>query len=182
MYYPRMATQDDYVKTALRLPKGLHLKLQEAADATGKSMNAEIIARLERAFAAPDQTLILSAFARLETALAQAELEKVSERASTMFFALNLRDACERALPFVDDMKTREALEQWATEASGIIHGVDQLEADFKDRLNKIQKSLSTMESLIAPDSSEVSDAGKPLGSRGRSSTRRVIRTKPAKG
>lgn len=175
-----MATQDDYVKTALRLPKALHSKLQEAADATGKSMNAEIIARLERAFSAPDQTLILSAFARLETALAQSELEKVSERARTTLFALNLRDACERALPLIEDTKTREALKAWASEASGVIHGVEQLEADFKDRLKKIEKSISSMESLIEPSPSETSAAKAPNG-RTESTARRVTRAKPAK-
>jgi len=41
-----MATQDDYIKTALRLPRELHEKLQLAAKEKGRSMNAEIISRL----------------------------------------------------------------------------------------------------------------------------------------
>jgi regulator of replication initiation timing len=42
--------QDDYLKTALRLPRDLHAKIQEAATASGRSMNAEIVARLEKSF------------------------------------------------------------------------------------------------------------------------------------
>lgn len=44
-----MATsyQDDYLKTALRLPRELHAKLMDAARASGRSLNAELIARLE---------------------------------------------------------------------------------------------------------------------------------------
>lgn len=42
--------QDDYLKTALRLPRNLHAKIQEAGLASGRSMNAEIVARLEAGF------------------------------------------------------------------------------------------------------------------------------------
>jgi predicted DNA-binding protein len=40
--------QDDYKKTALRLPPELHERLHEAATASGRSYNAEIVARLEQ--------------------------------------------------------------------------------------------------------------------------------------
>jgi hypothetical protein len=40
-------TQDDWVKTALRLPKALHAEIQAAADDNVHSMNAEILQRLE---------------------------------------------------------------------------------------------------------------------------------------
>lgn len=39
--------QRDYVKTALRLPEKLRDELQDAAARNGRSMNAEILARLE---------------------------------------------------------------------------------------------------------------------------------------
>lgn len=45
--------QDNFQKTALRLPKELHARLHEAATKTGRSYNAEIIARLEASFAEP---------------------------------------------------------------------------------------------------------------------------------
>ncbi|MDR8026973.1 Arc family DNA-binding protein [Burkholderia cenocepacia] len=45
--------QDDYLKTALRLPRDLHAKIQEAAQQSGRSMNAEIIERLLQSLNAP---------------------------------------------------------------------------------------------------------------------------------
>lgn len=50
-----MARQDDYIRTALRLPPDMHKALHESADASGKSFNAEIIARLQASFAEPTQ-------------------------------------------------------------------------------------------------------------------------------
>ena len=45
-------SQDDFQKTALRLPKDLHARVHEAAAEIGRSYNAEIIARLESTFTA----------------------------------------------------------------------------------------------------------------------------------
>jgi hypothetical protein len=45
--------QDDYIKTALRLPRDLHVKLLSAAEKNGRSMNSEIIDQLQRAFNQP---------------------------------------------------------------------------------------------------------------------------------
>lgn len=45
-----MARQDDYIRTALRLPPDMHKALHDSADASGKSFNAEIIARLQSTF------------------------------------------------------------------------------------------------------------------------------------
>ena len=42
-----MANQDDFIKTALRIPRALHAGIQAAAEQTGRSMNAEILGRLQ---------------------------------------------------------------------------------------------------------------------------------------
>lgn len=42
--------EDRYTRITLRLPKELHAQLQKAADDTSKSMNAEIVARLQGSF------------------------------------------------------------------------------------------------------------------------------------
>jgi len=42
--------QQDIQKTALRVPRELHTKIHEAADSNGRSMNAEIVHRLESSF------------------------------------------------------------------------------------------------------------------------------------
>lgn len=52
-YHGGMVTrlnQSDFVKTALRLPPDLHAMLHQAAEASGRSYNAEIVARLQASF------------------------------------------------------------------------------------------------------------------------------------
>lgn len=52
-YHGGMVTrlnQSDYVKTALRLPPEVHAQIHQAADKSGRSYNAEIVARLEASF------------------------------------------------------------------------------------------------------------------------------------
>ena len=61
----RIAKQIDYLKTALRLPRDLHTKIHEAADSSGRTMNAEIVSRLERTF--------FEDFARLDDSPSEAK-------------------------------------------------------------------------------------------------------------
>lgn len=48
----QLTNQDDFLKTALRIPRDLHEQIQSAARTTGRSMNAEIVARLHQSFEA----------------------------------------------------------------------------------------------------------------------------------
>lgn len=81
-----MPTQDDFVKTALRLPRDLHAKIQAAAISAGRSMNAEMIGRLqasidEQAYALLMARLRASEDALLETTRKQRDqLLRVVER------------------------------------------------------------------------------------------------------
>lgn len=52
--------QDDYIKTALRLPRELHTELTGAADREGRSLNSEIIARLQRSFSETESGAVSS--------------------------------------------------------------------------------------------------------------------------
>ncbi len=47
-----MNDDDRYTRITLRIPKELHASLAERADATSKSLNAEIVARLDESFLA----------------------------------------------------------------------------------------------------------------------------------
>jgi hypothetical protein len=38
--------QDNYIRTALRLPRDLHAKVHESAREQGRTLNAELIARI----------------------------------------------------------------------------------------------------------------------------------------
>lgn len=46
----QLSNQDDFIKTAFRLPRDLHAAIQKSATNSGRSMNAEIIALLEATF------------------------------------------------------------------------------------------------------------------------------------
>lgn len=61
-----MGKQDDFFRTQIRIPTGIHLALKEAAEESGRSMNAEIVARLEQSFS-PGQGLIGQAMIESET-------------------------------------------------------------------------------------------------------------------
>lgn len=52
---PHKAVQSEYVQSAVRMPRKLRAELQDAAERNGRSMNAEILARLE---ASPLEQLI----------------------------------------------------------------------------------------------------------------------------
>lgn len=46
-----MEDEDRYTRITLRIPKNLHARIAQAAEATSKSQNAEIVLRLEQSFA-----------------------------------------------------------------------------------------------------------------------------------
>jgi len=71
-----MAKQDDYIKTALRLPRALHIRLTDAAEARGNSLNAEFVARLEGSFAEPPESVFQLRY--METQLLARQLDLAS--------------------------------------------------------------------------------------------------------
>lgn len=72
-----MGKQDEFIKTALRVPPDLHKQLHEAAAANNRTFNAEIVSRLQNSFPQPSEnpvikvpdTLILEHLARLKELL-----------------------------------------------------------------------------------------------------------------
>lgn len=53
-------TQDNFVRTALRLPPELHKRVHEAAAACERTFNAELIARIEASFRLSDENEALT--------------------------------------------------------------------------------------------------------------------------
>jgi len=117
-------------------------QLEASAQQAGRSLNAEIVARLEGSFSTPESAILLSAFERLNTVLAQVELEKVSEKARTVLFAVNLREVCEKLLELSPDPKTRAELNSFIKDASAVIHGADGIQSEFTSRLEKLGATL----------------------------------------
>jgi hypothetical protein len=48
-----MANQDDFIRTALRVPPSLHKQLHDAAKTANRTFNAEIVDRLQASFQPP---------------------------------------------------------------------------------------------------------------------------------
>lgn len=90
-----MATQDNYIKTAFRLPPELHRDLVTAAEVKGRSLNAEIISRLQ-VDDAPAGTLTA-----LTYRIASLEVELQSKRLDIIELAMMLRSVLN--LEILDD-------------------------------------------------------------------------------
>lgn len=127
----------------VRMQPELKERLEAAAQQAGRSLNAEIVARLEASLSTPEHTILLSAFERLDTALAIAEMEKVSERAQSATLAISLRTVCERLLPLVEEPELQAELKGYIAEANPFVHGASKIEADMKNRLDKLAESIA---------------------------------------
>lgn len=98
-----MANQDEYMKTALRLPRDLHAKLMDAAETTGKSLNAEMIARLTESFAGAHSPDLVAKVARLSLALSLVNTQRLGEQTQTIILQRWVRLFGESLLPLVQD-------------------------------------------------------------------------------
>lgn len=118
-----MATQDDFVKTALRLPRSLHAHIQAAAAAAGRSMNAEIIDRLQ---ADPDGAALAVMLTRLRGS--DEELLETTKKQRDLLW--NVVDRAEDVLN-----KTDELMRGGAERDGGI---------------TSVQQSIGALRDLIA--------------------------------
>lgn len=102
VYRQCMDNEDRYTRITLRIPKDLHQQLAEAAEATSKSMNAEIVARLAESFS--DARYRQDMTERLETL--QAKINDLSVKIALLDFEY---DEARRA---VMEMADREETER----------------------------------------------------------------------
>ena len=94
-------SQDDYIRTALRVPRALHSDLHRAADESERSFNAEIIERLKSSFdTAPSVDGAVSqelADSRGQTIRAMVIIQKsLCEAVQRMYGSLDQRDRRDR--------------------------------------------------------------------------------------
>lgn len=109
------APQDDYMKTALRLPRELHGRLMEHAMHRGRSLNSEIVKRLEQTLDDPIEPLQHELEAEvkrrqlLEQKLLQSEFEKGHARAD-LDFERSVAERFRQAADLSDDFRLLTAL------------------------------------------------------------------------
>lgn len=97
-----MAQQDDFIRTALRVPPTLHKAIHEAAAAANRTFNAEIISRLQQSFEDPEaasgavpMTVVDAAIKRAADAAAREARMEIEE--SLRAFGLTLGNAAPPA-------------------------------------------------------------------------------------
>lgn len=144
-----MATQDDYVKTALRLPRDLHLKLQGSADATSKSMNAEIVSRLEESFIG-GQGNLTTAIARLTLELAMVDTAKVTAQMRTTLLAVKIRLLGETLLDRLgaEDEDIKDQARAAINIANEFYHSPESLSAQAELKATALHESLQQINQL----------------------------------
>lgn len=141
----------------VRMQPELKERLEASAQQAGRSLNAEIVARLEGSFSTPEHAILLSAFERLNTDLARLEIEKLTEKAQAARFAFDLRSVCEQLLPHVTSNAEKEQLRGFISDASAVIHGA----ADFDSQLVKrIEALTETIRKRNARPADSPSDQG----------------------
>lgn len=91
VYHHIMATQDDYIKTALRLPRALHAELHTSAESKGRSLNAELIDRLQGG-ADQGANALIQVIARQNADLAERDLDlhKITLQATALAQTLQI--------------------------------------------------------------------------------------------
>lgn len=91
VYHRIMATQDDYIKTALRLPRALHAELHTSAESKGRSLNAELIDRLQGG-ADQGASALIQVIARQNAELAERDLDlhKITLQATALAQTLHI--------------------------------------------------------------------------------------------
>lgn len=129
-----MATQDDFIRTALRVPPDLHKLLHRAATTSNRTFNAEIIARLQSSF---DEQASKAAthINELELELSKQRLHTFAERNKATQYSLALMQMAERLPPgaFADNPRVEEVLQDARDNRDAMtLEAMDHMLKDMK--------------------------------------------------
>lgn len=109
---------DRYTRITLRIPKDLHARLDEEADRTSKSLNAEIIARLQQSFEPKQDSVTALMLAKLQRDQMEAEMEAWRWRMLANDVARVLKYASSAV---ANKRATPDEARDWAKEAEGAL-------------------------------------------------------------
>lgn len=149
-----MDDEDRYIRITLRIPKDLHRSLSEAADQTSKSLNAEIVARLQGSFQGTGDRL--GEQMDLFLMAVQNRSELLGLRADMIRNKLDTLRARMRAISAESELLIRNATTDADFDAAKSkaqeINGVEQESRALGDELEMIQKErhqlVAQMESI----------------------------------
>lgn len=125
-----MNDDDRYIRITLRIPKDLHRQLGEEADATSKSLNAEIVGRLAASFQSsaepspPAEVALPELIEQIERLQAKMDKASILERKNMLVFEMSWLRTRESDLTSYIAQATRriEDLEAALAEAEDAEH------------------------------------------------------------
>lgn len=135
-----MAKQDDYIKTALRIPRVLHSQLMESSASRGRSLNAEFIERLDSSFEAKDQSALAQRVAHLELELLTRQLDLAWFSTLISDVSPHIPQELAEANP---DLKAN--LKMLGRFSKRFSLGKDALERMDRDHEDRLRQALSEM-------------------------------------
>lgn len=159
------APQDDWHKTGLRLPKDLHHALHEAAAASGRSYNGEIVARLQQSFepaphASADAAYLIRRWSR---DISQAAVNEISLKMKLGTYAATIVLWADKVL-FGEKINEAE-LKQWHRDAEielrAAVAAQDETVPAIQ-QLNETQKMLVELQREIARPAAPRKEQKKP--------------------
>lgn len=136
---------DRYIRITLRIPRELHARLDQEADRTSKSLNAEIVNRLDLSFSGRS---LQSIKPRMQLALMESRVATIrANRAVEELRATTLKDQVLRFrtanLP-ADKPELAELEKQLAIAVSAA--------ATLREEYDKVNADLSEMKTSAQPD------------------------------
>jgi tRNA uridine 5-carbamoylmethylation protein Kti12 len=148
-------SQDDFQKTALRLPKKLHALLHEAATENGRSYNAEIISRLQQTFDAPQSLssydLGIAHVAKMGVMSELADIEfKISTLkmhvGSQIMSGMELSDRLDKLKSSKANTKKIQEVSQHLQENEAQLSSVQIMISKMKSREDELKEKLRALE------------------------------------
>lgn len=151
-----MAKQDDYIKTALRIPRALHARLTEAAEARGRSLNAEFVARL---MGESGDGSISEALTHLALQVAERDWELHLLRVEM----IGLRDQFRAAVDLLalTDMSENGIVKEWIASEQELNSNVDDLTAWQSEAKKKAVRLVEARKAVAAQLNERAKQKGK---------------------
>jgi Arc-like DNA binding domain len=144
VHYSRAMTRED-PQMKIRLPAEMRDRIAAAAEASGRSMNAEIIARLEASFSGGgDNASLLATIARLNLDVALGEMEKQGLKADAANLAISLQQAADLLLkPLEKSEEARHGLvKNFIEQAQPHLENANALVAGLPDQLEGVRNAV----------------------------------------
>jgi hypothetical protein len=131
-------------KYIVRFPEGMRDQISKAAEESGRSINAEIVARLTESFAGANSPELVAKVARLSVALAMTNTQRLSEQTQSMILQRWVRLFGESLLPLVQDSDPDLANEiKFALkETAALFHSPQKLQRQLAEQAATLRDTL----------------------------------------